>query len=117
MKHVIHYAFSVSLLALAACNPSVDQVDLAITNVTLVDAVSDQRPHKTVLIDDGVITAIVDASEEVRAEQTIDASGQFLMPGLWDFHVHFTYDSRFTDAMAGLFLYHGVTNVRDTGGL
>ena len=117
MKHVIHYAVSVSLLALAACNPSVDQVDLAITNVTLVDAVSDLRPHRTVLIDDGVITAIVDSSEEVTAEETLDASGQFLMPGLWDFHVHFTYDSRFTDAMAGLFLFHGVTNVRDTGGL
>ena len=31
--------------------------------------------------------------------------------------MHFTFDTRFTDAMAGLFLYHGVTNVRDTGGL
>ena len=117
MKHVTKYALGVSLLAMAACDPSVDQVDLAITNVTLIDAVSEQRPHRTVLISDGVITAIVDSSEEVRAQETLDASGQFLIPGLWDFHVHFTYDSRFTDAMAGLFLYHGVTNVRDTGGL
>ena len=31
--------------------------------------------------------------------------------------MHFTFDARFTDSMAGLFLYHGVTNVRDTGGL
>ena len=50
------------------------------------------------------------------ATEQIDASGQFVIPGLWDFHVHFTFDKRFTDAMAGLFLYHGITNVRDTGG-
>ena len=58
-----------------------------------------------------------DTKGRVSAQTTVDGSGQILIPGLWDFHVHFTFDTRFTDAMAGLFLYHGVTNVRDTGGL
>jgi hypothetical protein len=72
-----------------------------------------------VLIDNGRIIDIVDSdtAPKTPATEQIDANGQYLIPGLWDFHVHFTFDKRFTDAMAGLFLYHGITNVRDTGGL
>ena len=96
-----------------------EPVDLSIRNVTVIDAVNPIRRNQTVLIDDGRIIDIVDsnAAPEAPASQKIDATGRYLIPGLWDFHVHFTFDKRFTDAMAGLFLYHGITNVRDTGGL
>ena len=96
-----------------------EPVDLAIRNVTVIDAVNPIRRNQTVFIDDGRIIDIVDSNTapETPASQQIDANGQYLIPGLWDFHVHFTFDKRFTDAMAGLFLYHGITNVRDTGGL
>jgi hypothetical protein len=100
-----------------ACSETREPMDLAIENVTLVDAVNETREGKTVLVNDGMIVEIIDTGSEFLATETIDATGKYLIPGLWDFHVHFTYDSRFTDAMAGLFLYHGVTNVRDTGGL
>ena len=96
-----------------------EPVDLSIRNVTVIDAVNPIRRNQTVLIDDGRIIDIVDSNTapEAPASQKIDATGRYLIPGLWDFHVHFTFDKRFTDAMAGLFLYHGITNVRDTGGL
>ena len=96
-----------------------EPIDLALTNVTVIDAMTPVRRNQTVLIDDGRIIDIVDSdtAPEMPASEQIDASGQYLIPGLWDFHVHFTFDKRFTDAMAGLFLYHGITNVRDTGGL
>jgi len=96
-----------------------ESVDLAIRNVTVIDAVNPVRRNQTVLIEDGRIIDIVDSdtAPETPASEEIDANGQYLIPGLWDFHVHFTFDKRFTDAMAGLFLYHGITNVRDTGGL
>ena len=96
-----------------------EPVDLAIRNVTVIDAVNPIRRNQTVFIDDGRIIDIVDSNTapETPASQQIDTNGQYLIPGLWDFHVHFTFDKRFTDAMAGLFLYHGITNVRDTGGL
>ena len=96
-----------------------EPVDLAIRNVTVIDAVNPIRRNQTVFIDDGRIIDIVDSNTapEAPASQQIDTNGQYLIPGLWDFHVHFTFDKRFTDAMAGLFLYHGITNVRDTGGL
>lgn len=108
-----------SALLIGCAQDAPEPVDLAIRNVTVIDAVNPIRRNQTVLIDDGRIIDIVDSvgAPEVPATGQIDASGQYLIPGLWDFHVHFTFDKRFTDAMAGLFLYHGITNVRDTGGL
>jgi imidazolonepropionase-like amidohydrolase len=49
--------------------------------------------------------------------RVIDGRGLFLLPGLWDAHVHYDFtpglDHR---AMARLFLVNGITSVRDTGG-
>ena len=108
-----------SALLIGCAEDAPEPVDLALTHVTVIDAVNPVRRNQTVLIDDGRIVDIVDSdiAPEMPAAEQIDASGQYLIPGLWDFHVHFTFDKRFTDAMAGLFLYHGITNVRDTGGL
>ena len=120
MTAVTRTALLFSVALLLSCGDSAPRsVDIAIEHVTLVDAINPIRENQTVLIDDGRIVAIVnsDTKGRVSAQTTVDGSGQILIPGLWDFHVHFTFDTRFTDAMAGLFLYHGVTNVRDTGGL
>lgn len=108
-----------SALLIGCAQDAPNPVDLALTHVTVIDAVNPVRRNQTVLIDDGRIIDIVDSNTapETPASEQIDADGQYLIPGLWDFHVHFTFDKRFTDAMAGLFLYHGITNVRDTGGL
>ena len=108
-----------SALLIGCAEDAPEPVDLALTHVTVIDAVNPVRRNQTVLIDNGRIIDVVDSDSapEMPATEQIDASGQYLIPGLWDFHVHFTFDKRFTDAMAGLFLYHGITNVRDTGGL
>ncbi|MBV27811.1 MAG: hydrolase [Gammaproteobacteria bacterium] len=107
-------------MLLLGCSEDIPEpIDLVISNVTLVDAVNPLRYNQTVLIDGGRIVNIVtsDSASEIVAMERLDASGRYLIPGLWDFHVHFTFDKRFTDAMAGLFLYYGVTQVRDTGAL
>ena len=52
-------------------------------------------------------------SNEVKL---IDGSGKYLIPGLWDAHVHFSFDKSLTSTMPNLFLGHGITSVRDTGG-
>ncbi len=92
--------------------------DLAITDVTVIDALNGSRPHHTVLVTGDRITAVLPTSDaSPRAERTIDGSGKFLIPGLWDMHVHVTYEPDLTASMADLFLSNGVTSVRDTGGL
>ncbi|MEX2473301.1 MAG: amidohydrolase family protein [Gemmatimonadota bacterium] len=106
----------VAVLLCAACGPSEPAPDLAIENVTVVDAEQGALPGRTVVVDDGRIVSVTEAGTPSGANRVVDGTGRFLIPGLWDFHVHFTFDERFTDAMPGLFLAHGVTSVRDTGG-
>ncbi|MEK9920942.1 MAG: hypothetical protein VW519_09790, partial [Luminiphilus sp.] len=127
MRDITQAASQRTLLALLLCpllllgcsEDAPRTIDLVITNATLIDAVNPVRANQTVLIDQGRIIDVVssDVAGEITARERVDAGGRYLIPGLWDFHVHFTFDKRFTEAMAGLFLYHGVTQVRDTGGL
>lgn len=109
------------LLAAAACEPAPEgpQSGIAISNVTVIDAVSGERPGQTVLVDGDRIVA-VGASNSISfsgADEVIDGSGKFLIPGLWDMHVHLTFDERFTATMPEMFIRYGITSVRDTGGL
>ena len=124
-------AFILALLSVAACSdqpatPAQDSAPdtaaavatgTAITNVTVIDAVSGVRENQTVVFDGDEIISVQAASAAVNVAETIDGSGQYLIPGLWDFHVHLTYDDRLTAAMPELFLSYGITSVRDTGGL
>ena len=109
------------LLAAGACAPAPEgpQSGIAISNVTVIDAVSGERPEQTVLIDGDRIVA-VGASDSIDlsgAHEVIDGTGKFLIPGLWDMHVHLTFDERFTATMPEMFIRYGITSVRDTGGL
>ena len=108
------------LLALSACGPeepAAEPADLVITDVTVVDAENGARAGQTVVVDDGRITSVAPSGDgAVEAVEVVDGSGRYLIPGLWDFHVHLSYDERFTDAMPALFLRHGITSIRDTGG-
>lgn len=109
------------LLAAVACEPAPEgpQSRIAISNVTVIDAASGERPGQTVLVDGDRIVA-VGASNSISfsgADEAIDGSGKFLIPGLWDMHVHLTFDERFTATMPEMFIRYGITSVRDTGGL
>lgn len=102
---------------IASCQQAQPPTGTAITNVTVIDAVNGVRENQSVIFDGDAISAIQAANAELNAAETIDGTGKFLIPGLWDFHVHLTYDDRFTPSMPELFLSWGVTSVRDTGGL
>lgn len=88
-----------------------------ITNVTVIDAVNGIKTAQNVLFKEDEIVAVQAANIPYSATKQIDGKDKFLIPGLWDNHVHMTYDKRFTDIMPTLFLSYGVTSVRDTGGI
>jgi len=105
---------------LDSSTPVSEAYDLAIVKVTTIDADRGARPNQTVLIKNGKIAAVQPSSksgEAYRAAVTVDGTGRFLIPGLWDMHVHVTYEPALTASMADLFLDYGITSVRDTGGL
>lgn len=51
----------------------------------------------------------------VKKENQIDAKNKFIIPGLWDNHVHFEGQNLVEDneALFNLFIAHGITTVRD----
>jgi len=113
--------FVPALLAAGACQSALEgtRSGIAISNVTVIDAVSGERPDQTVLIDGDRIAA-VGASDSIDFGglfEVIDGAGKFLIPGLWDMHVHLTYDERLVNFMPRAFIRYGITSVRDTGGL
>lgn len=130
LKYVSAVILSFYLFGMMACSrpttsPQPEDIDLLISNVTIIDGAAGPQVAN-VLIDGGKIVDVIPAEVTVsatiqplidQAERHIDGAGKYLIPGLWDFHVHFTYDERFSDSMGDLFLYHGITSVRDTGGL
>lgn len=56
------------------------------------------------------------AADKPTATLQIDAQGRFLLPGLWDMHIHALWDPIVTTTVLPLLLTQGVTGVRDMGG-
>ena len=63
----------------------------AITNVTVIDMVSSvPKPYSTVVVTGNRITAVgpAETTDVPSGATVVDGTGQYLMPGLWDTHVH-----------------------------
>jgi imidazolonepropionase-like amidohydrolase len=92
------------------------QTPLIITHVTVIDASgAPAKTEMTIVITNGRIAAL-GKTEDVRLPKDariLDASGKFLIPGLWDMHGHLTYAGE--NALA-LLIENGITGVRDMGG-
>jgi len=88
---------------------------IAITHVTVIDVRDGSaKPEMTVLVSGNRIAA-VGASREVpipTEARVIEGRGKFLIPGLWDMHVHSDGDERALRSMVDW----GVTGARDMGG-
>jgi predicted amidohydrolase len=93
--------------------------ELIFVHVTVIDATGNPpKPDMTVIIRGNQIATIkkTDSSDSHDNAQVIDASGKFLIPGLWDAHVHlFNHISEGppNEYYLPLFIANGVTSVRD----
>jgi len=95
---------------------------IAITHVTVIDATgAPAQSDMTVIISNRTIADVGRSSAVVIPKSVVilDARGKYLIPGLWDMHVHEIFgewipeDEKITPA---LFVLNGVTGVRDMGG-
>ncbi len=89
---------------------------LAVTHVTIDDP-SEAYPHpdRTVLIANGRIVEVgpSDAVKIPRGAQVLNASGRFLIPALWDMHVH----TENAERDFPMFVANGVLGVRNMAGI
>lgn len=92
--------------------------DLAISRVAVVDVERGRiLPDQVVLVRGNRIVSVqpaATASVPAGAE-LLDGTGRFLIPGLWDMHVHLHLSGRPAQVEAPLLVAHGVTGVRIMG--
>ena len=95
---------------------------LVFLHVTVINpGTSSVESDRAVTITGDHITAVSSSANFAPPShaKTIDGTGQFLIPGLWDMHVHSAFGDWFPggrDIILPLYVANGVTGVRDMGG-
>jgi imidazolonepropionase-like amidohydrolase len=116
-------AFSFGLLLSSAQAAEPAQADLLIRHARVVDVA------RARILDDQAVAVrgqdIVASGPDAaiaagwRATRNTDAAGRYLLPGLWDMHVHFGGGPELIEenqALLPLYVAHGITTVRDASG-
>ncbi len=88
---------------------------LEITDVTVIDMTgAPPKPGQTVVVEGNRISQVGDAKKvhAPKGAQVVNAHGLYVIPGLWDLHVHVGE----TDRTFPLFVANGVLGVRNMGG-
>jgi len=123
MKIAALLGFLISLLAI--CPPATAQVspELHIEDVTIIDVRGGPpQTHRCVIVQSNRIADITDQQRcERQHDQAtrIEGKSKFLIPGLWDMHVHMVFGDWFPrgkEVTLPLFIANGITGVRDMGG-
>jgi len=93
-------------------------VSFALAHVTVIDMTGAPPQSDMTVVVTGNRIATLGPSRAVRIPKgglTLDATGKFLIPGLWDMHVHAAWSSTLP-TFGPLFLVNGVTGVREMWG-
>lgn len=110
-------------LAAAPAFAAVRSGDVIVRHATVVDVERARTIADQAVVLRGEDIVAVGADREIardwRAARTLDAQAQYLIPGLWDMHVHFGGGPGLIEenqALLPLYLAHGITTVRDCSG-
>jgi hypothetical protein len=115
-------AFCLLLTPVSTAQNEPAPAPIVITHATVINpSTSSVQANRTVVITGDRITSVSDAAkfQSPKNARVIDAAGQYLIPGLWDMHVHSAFGDWFPgggDIILPLFIANGVTGVRDMGG-
>lgn len=114
MKYIFSIFIIWSLVSLTIA--STKSKPIVFMHVTVIDATgSDPQSDMVVIIDGNKIVEIgkFGTLKIPKGSWVIDAAGKFMIPGLWDMHVHL---AKVGENTLPLFIANGVTSVRDMGG-
>ena len=110
-------AFSLFGAPLLQSKQAAQESPLVIIHVTVIDGTGAKAAlDQTVVIKGHRIAAMGKAGEVFipKGASVVDATGKFLIPGLWDMHVHTLEEGRPKEFFP-LLIANGVTGVRDMG--
>jgi Amidohydrolase family len=109
------YAGSFSSMGTVAQVATISAIPVIISHVTVIDATgSPAKPDMSVEFIGHKIVAIGRSDTFLVPDhaRVIDAAGKFIIPGLWDMHVH----TGAKETYFPLYIANGITGVRDMGG-
>ena len=104
-------------LLLAGGAAQAQQLTIVHANVVNV-ATGKIQPDMTVVVAGKRIARVSRSTSKPPSGRVVDATGQYLIPGLWDMHTHVYFDGTAaagTDLILPLFVANGVTGIRDMG--
>jgi len=111
---------AIAALLAASSVQARENADLLIRGASVVDVAHGSiLPRQAVAVRGDSIVAVGPdrtISRRFESKRTVDASGKFVMPGLWDMHVHFGGGPELiaeNKALLPLYVAYGVTAVRD----
>jgi imidazolonepropionase-like amidohydrolase len=114
-------SLAASLLPLQAV--AQEKADVLIRHATVVDVEHARTiPNQAVATKGERIMAVgkdADVAKAWSAPRQIEAKGRYLIPGLWDMHVHFGGGPALVDenkALLPLYIAYGITTIRDCSG-
>ncbi|MBL8554564.1 MAG: amidohydrolase family protein [Phenylobacterium sp.] len=122
MRRILPVVSAAAALAWTAPAPAAQPVDLLIRHASVIDVHTGKIAREQVVaIRGGDIVSVGPDSgaKAFAARQTVDATGRFVMPGLWDMHVHFGGGPELIQEnrdLLPLYLAHGITSIRDCAG-
>jgi imidazolonepropionase-like amidohydrolase len=103
-------------LVLQGCSavPAIDTLE--IRNATVIDPASGTvTADRCIRISGETIMAVADCAP-TPGIPLIDARGHWVIPGLWDMHVHSVWHSDVYESFFDAFIRFGVVGIRDMGG-
>lgn len=113
------YTLFVIGIVITSCSPQKTEVDVMIKSGAIVDIETGAiNTNQVILLKGDSIYDVVsnDKVGDYHSKQTIDATGKYIIPGLWDTHVHFGGgDSLISENkdLLPLYVANGITGVRD----
>ncbi len=121
-KRFTLFLFMILNISLSASSAAAVDHPIAFTNVNIIDTNGGPiEQQMTVVIAGQHIVEVAKARRArlPKAAQIVDGRGKYLIPGLWDMHVHEIFGAwlpKNEEIIPLLFVANGVTGVRDMGG-
>jgi imidazolonepropionase-like amidohydrolase len=116
------FAISIFIGGASAQNQGAPSGPIAISHVTLINPATSSVEHDATVIIEGdhIGTVLIGAMVKMPGNtRLVDGHGKFLIPGLWDMHIHSAFGDWFPggrEIILPLFVANGITGVRDMGG-
>jgi len=109
-----------ALLLAISCSKT-PTLDLLITHSEVIDVETGNifSDHQIGLLNGKIKFIDDDYSKTYTAKETLDAKGKYVIPGLWDMHIHFRGGESLIEEnkqLIPLFVANGITGVREAGG-